>query len=248
MSHGRRHQQSEHVSANADNRKFCVEIQREKFCYESYKKAERACEFLESRQRIYYCKSCCAYHTTSFLSKKKYLSTAQAENSRRIAKLLDKRLGKKVNDLSDFNDPTLRRIIKKHYHPVIEEYLIEHFSTKRSTTSLSEGEIEAQLKDAVKFQENEYIAEALNETLNYPFFTFKGALVFMILFYMDLVKGLYASDTDKMMEIFVDLDKISGKARKGVNEILAQLYKDKKITVSEFDEDDLKRFVLSAHV
>lgn len=61
--------ESRFVSANSDNRTICPAIQRPKFCYETYEKAKKACEYSDNPQRIYYCNFCCAYHTTHFLKK-----------------------------------------------------------------------------------------------------------------------------------------------------------------------------------
>ncbi|MBR2741511.1 hypothetical protein IKD98_02035 [Candidatus Saccharibacteria bacterium] len=56
------------VSPNADNRHYCWGCCKEKYCYETKEKAEKAARFTENKQRVYYCELCSAYHTTSRLS------------------------------------------------------------------------------------------------------------------------------------------------------------------------------------
>ena len=56
------------VSANADNRHYCWGCCKEKYCYETKEKAEKATRFTANKQRVYYCELCSAYHTTSRLS------------------------------------------------------------------------------------------------------------------------------------------------------------------------------------
>ena len=62
-----------YVSAKSDNRVFCPLIGRQKFRYETKEKAELACKYSKNKQRAYYCKACCAWHTTS-MSKGKFYS------------------------------------------------------------------------------------------------------------------------------------------------------------------------------
>lgn len=56
------------ISPNADNRHYCWGCCKEKYCYETKSKAEKATRFTMNRQRVYYCRLCSAYHTTSRLS------------------------------------------------------------------------------------------------------------------------------------------------------------------------------------
>ena len=55
------------TSPNADNRHYCWGCNRDKYCYKTKQKAEKATEFVPNKQRVYYCKSCCAWHTTKIL-------------------------------------------------------------------------------------------------------------------------------------------------------------------------------------
>ena len=56
------------VSPNADNRYYCWGCCKEKYCYETKEKAEKASRYTLNKQRVYYCGLCSAYHTTSSLS------------------------------------------------------------------------------------------------------------------------------------------------------------------------------------
>ena len=57
------------VSRNADNRIYCIACGKEKFCYDSEKKALLACKYSPNDQRAYYCYTCHAWHTSHIMDK-----------------------------------------------------------------------------------------------------------------------------------------------------------------------------------
>ena len=55
------------VSPNSDNYRYCWGCCKEKYSYDTKKKAELAAKYTPYELRVYYCDACCAYHTTSKL-------------------------------------------------------------------------------------------------------------------------------------------------------------------------------------
>ena len=221
------------ISANSDNRKFCVAIQRQKFCYDTYEKAKKACEYSPNPQRVYYCKFCCAYHTTHFLKKsatgteilqtrEKSLMRAQSSDSK---VLLMKRVSK----------PTLaiKRLLSKNYRPVVKKFLLEYLDSSRNEVALSEAQLRDGFNDIAKSLDD----TIFTETAKWPFCDMKSAMVFYALYYIQIntfYRGESASDLIRLL--FKESNDTSGAC-----EVFDSLYESGLIIMTDEDSTG-KRF------
>ncbi|MCQ2571286.1 MAG: hypothetical protein MJ154_03520 [Candidatus Saccharibacteria bacterium] len=184
------------VSANSDNRKFCLFIQRQKFCYETYEKAQKACEYSNNPQRIYYCKSCCAYHTTHYLNKEHVHAgrlLAREKSLRRARSGSDKVLFiKRFSTMT----PAMKRVLAKQYNPVVRKYLVEYLYESRDDVALSDAELKSSLLNTLKDKKD----DIFNETIKWPFCELGPALVFYALYYIQEIKFYYGHHADDIVE------------------------------------------------
>lgn len=206
---------SRFISANSNNRKFCPIIQRQKFCYETYEKAKRACEYSDNPQRVYYCSFCCAYHTTHYLKKSiegtNYLH--EREKGLRRAMYSDG----KVLELKYISLPTqtIRRAFEKNYHPVVKKYLVEYLDASRDDIALSDHE----LKDGLSKMLKEKDEEVFTETVKWPFCDFKSAMVFYALYYVQKQKFYYGDAPGDLIKILFNENDFSADACDAIEEL-----------------------------
>lgn len=231
--------ESRFVSANSDNRKVCPAIQRPKFCYETYEKAKRACEYSDNPQRIYYCNFCCAYHTTHFLKKSTEGTNRLLLRERSLQKAIDG--DNKVLELERFSviTPAMSRVFKKNYHPVVKKYLIEYLYLTRDDVALSDAQLRpAFSKELIKKDE-----QLFEETLKWPFCSLQATMVFYVLYYMQEKKFYYGEKAgDIVYQLFYDSE-----SSIGAREVIEDLFNSKQIVVSNEDSSG-KRFKFDSFV
>ena len=202
-----------HISANSDNRKYCVGVSRQKFCYETYEKARRACDYSPNPQRVYYCDFCCAYHTTKMLNREKFYTTQAAQINRLIRKGIERREklrnGKKLRDMDKPKSEAARklemmlRIQKRGYTQIVEDYLIERLSKPAQSNQLVL--IKSRLVGIFENLKEPYDSTAkfaASETLGWPFRRITDAVVFFILLYLDDHGWIMAKKDGLLDEVF----------------------------------------------
>lgn len=243
---GKSHHKSNHVSANSDNRKYCVAISRQKFCYETYEKAQKACEYSPNPQRIYYCDFCCAYHTTSMLSKKHFYTTRGAERNQIIRNKIEQRMNEQSHKTKK-SEPIEKEVILneiKHagYNAVIEDCLVA--SVSKINKGYQSNQIRAKLLEKLRSLKNptdSHVMRAMAETLRWPFGSVVDGVFFFILSYLNINGELVLRDTDEGIvdllfdtELFSNLFKLNIRVRflEAINNrlIIGTKTQDKAIT------------------
>lgn len=231
--------ESRFVSANSDNRTICPAIQRPKFCYETYEKAKKACEYSDNPQRIYYCNFCCAYHTTHFLKKSIEGTNRLLLRERGLRRAMYS--NNKVLELERFSviTPAMSRAFKKSYHPVVKKYLIDYLYLTRDEVALSDAQLQPAFSKELKDKDE----RLFEETFKWPFCSLQAAMVFYILYYIQEKKFYYGeSASDIVDRLFHKSDSSIG-ARKTIEEI----FDSKQIIVSNEDSSG-KRFKFDSFV
>ena len=246
---GKSHRKSSHISANSDNRKYCVGVSRQKFCYETYEKARRACDYSPNPQRVYYCDFCCAYHTTKMLDREKFYTTLAAQTNRLIRKDIERReklrdmnKSRDTNKLRDMNKPKSEavrrlemklRIQKRGYTQIVEDYLIEHLLKPAQPDQLILvksrlvgifGNLKDPYDSIAKFE--------ASETLGWPFRKITDAIIFFILFYLDDHGWIMAKKGGVLEEIFY-LDTFSKRTLDKMQTHIANLIEKEMIVAAE---------------
>lgn len=188
------HNQPVFSSANSDNRKFCLAIQRQKFCFDTYEKAKKACEFSDNPQRVYYCKFCCAYHTTHFLKKSGYINSYASDREKKIANLIRPKYKPLIILDAPRMTQTIRRAKSKPYHPVVKKFLVEYLISTTDDISLSDAELR-QLLSEMLLQKDD---EIFGETLKWPFCDLESAMSFYALYYVQKKKFFIAMSAGEL--------------------------------------------------
>jgi len=179
-----------HISANSDNRRFCMAIQRPKFCYETLEKAQKACDYSPNPQRAYYCDFCQAYHTTHCMNISKQGEYHYAQKLKTINRRNNK--NKKILYIRHIDNinRTIGRALEKDYRQVVKKYLIEYLDDTRNEIALSEEELKNKLTDIlVNVDET-----ALEETTKWPFCDLKSAMIFYALYWLQ-INGSFVGET-----------------------------------------------------
>ena len=231
--------ESRFVSANSDNRKVCPAIQRPKFCYETYEKAKRACEYSDNPQRIYYCNFCCAYHTTHFLKKSIEGTNRLSLRERGLQRAMYS--NNKVLELERFSviTPAMSRVFKKNYHPVVKKYLIDYLYLTRDDVALSD----AQLQPAFSKELKNIDERLFEETFKWPFCSLQAAMVFYVLYYIQEKKFYYGENAgDIVGQLFYESESSSG-----ARETIEEIFNSKQIIISNEDSSG-KRFKFDSFV
>lgn len=221
------------VSANSDNRKFCPAIQRPKFCYETYEKAKKACEYSDNPQRVYYCKFCCAYHTTHFLKKSYEGAEGLSLRERGLQRAVYSGYKTLEYEYSTPMTPAMGRVLKKDYHPVVKKYLIEYLDRTKDDVSLSDAELRSAFSEILKDED----VELLTEMLKWPFCDVESAMIFYALYYIQEKKFYYGEKVDDILRQLFNTNDFSDELRKAFN----KLFYTKQIIVTNEDSSG-KRF------
>lgn len=231
--------ESRFVSAKSDNRKICPAIQRPKFCYETYEKAKRACEYSDDAQRIYYCNFCCAYHTTHFLKKSIEGANHLLLRERGLRRAMCN--NNKVLEFERFSVITraMSRVFKKSYHPVVKKYLIEYLDLTRDEVALSDAQLQPAFSRELKNKDE----QLFEEVFKWPFCSLQAAMAFYVLYYIQEKKFYYGENASDIVEQLFYESESASEARK----IIEEMFDSKQIIVSNVDSSG-KRFKFDSFV
>lgn len=247
---GKSYHKSRHISANSDNRKYCVGASRQKFCYETYEKARRACEYSPNPQRVYYCDFCCAYHTTRLLNRSLFYTTQTAKTNQLIRDDIKRREilrdKDKPKSIATRKRDWRSKIRKYHYPQVIEEYLVERLSKPTQPDQLIL--VKAKLFEIIKNLKDPYDPGAryvVSETLKWPFRSIADAIKFFILLYLDKCGRIMAKEEDGILGALFYLDAFSHTTLNKVNMKIVHLL-DEKVIISIKNSDGATIYRLSS--
>lgn len=220
-----------YVSQNADNRHFCLAIQRQKFCYETKEKAERACKFASGKQRVYYCESCCAYHTTH-MPKKFYEKSGFREKNERIYAHIEKTANTTINNEIDTTKSKLKKFRKERIEAekaklaneesTVQRYLGCHLIRQIQNDALFDTTTEDELAKIINL-DNPDAKQAFEKTVASGVRVERHLLELYMLYRLEMAQNglVYESLSDMMTGSFKEL---SSKQQKAISYFLLALY------------------------